>query len=71
MSFTEFPSSFNSCACSLLHALCPRSSGPEYLLVFYLANAGLPVIVINPRKVRDSCAAGQLADDLRGTLSGM
>lgn len=54
-----------------MHCVLEAGSGLEYLLVFYLANANLPVIVINPRKMRDSCAAGQLADDLRGTLSGM
>ena len=38
------------------------SGGLEHLLVSYLAAAGLPVIVVNPRQVRDFArATGQLA----------
>lgn len=61
--FTEFPSLIKS-----LHSLTPTrliveaSGGLENLLVSYLATAGLPVIVINPRQVRDFArATGQLA----------
>src|SRR5437588_10256701 len=61
--FTEFPQLVKS-----LKALAPTriiieaSGGTENLLVSYLATAGLPVIVINPRQVRDFArATGQLA----------
>src|SRR5688572_2233767 len=61
--FTEFPELIKQ-----LHSLTPTriiieaSGGLEHLLVSYLATAGLPVIVINPRQVRDFArATGQLA----------
>src|SRR5207253_5123259 len=61
--FTEFPQLVKS-----LKALAPTriiieaSGGTENLLASYLATAGLPVIVINPRQVRDFArATGQLA----------
>ena len=61
--FTEFPQLLKS-----LRAIAPTriileaSGGVENLLVSYLAMAGLPVIVINPRQVRDFArATGQLA----------
>jgi transposase len=61
--FTEFPKLVKA-----LRSLTPTriiieaSGGLENLLVSYLAVAGLPVIVINPRQVRDFArATGQLA----------
>lgn len=61
--FTEFPELIKR-----LRSLTPTriiieaSGGLEHLLVSYLAAAGLPVIVVNPRQVRDFArAAGQLA----------
>jgi transposase len=61
--FSEFPQLLKS-----LQGLQPTriiieaSGGTENLLVSYLATAGLPVIVINPRQVRDFArATGQLA----------
>ena len=61
--FTEFPELIKQ-----LHSLTPTriiieaSGGLEHLLVSYLAAAGLPVIVVNPRQVRDFArATGQLA----------
>ena len=61
--FTEFPQLLKS-----LRSLTPTriiieaSGGTENLLVSYLATHGLPVIVINPRQVRDFArATGQLA----------
>ena len=61
--FTEFPELIKQ-----LRSLTPTriiieaSGGLEHLLVSYLAAAGLPVIVINPRQVRDFArATGQLA----------
>ena len=61
--FSEFPKLIKS-----LRSLIPTriiveaSGGLEHLLVSYLATAGLPVIVINPRQVRDFArATGQLA----------
>jgi transposase len=61
--FTEFPQLLNQ-----LRSLTPTriileaSGGIEHLLVSYLATAGFPVIVINPRQVRDFArATGQLA----------
>ena len=61
--FTEFPKLIKS-----LRSLAPTriiveaSGGLENLLVSYLASAGLPVIVINPRQARDFArATGQLA----------
>ena len=61
--FTEFATLIKQ-----LRSLTPTriileaSGGLEQLLVSYLATAGLPVIVINPRQVRDFArATGQLA----------
>jgi transposase len=61
--FTEFPQllkhlqSFNP-----TRIIVEASGGVENLLVSYLAAAGLPVIVFNPRQVRDFArATGQLA----------
>lgn len=61
--FSEFPRLIKS-----LRSLTPTriileaSGGLEHLLVSYLATAGLPVIVINPRQARDFArATGQLA----------
>jgi transposase len=61
--FSEFPQLLKT-----LRALNPKriiieaSGGLENLLVSQLATAGLPVIVINPRQVRDFArATGQLA----------
>jgi transposase len=61
--FTDFPQLLKQ-----LQALTPTriileaSGGLENLVVSYLAAAGLPVIVINPRQVRDFArATGQLA----------
>ena len=61
--FTEFPQLIKQ-----LRSLMPTriiveaSGGLEHLLVSYLATTGLPVIVINPRQVRDFArATGQLA----------
>jgi len=61
--FTEFPQLLER-----LQALTPSriiieaSGGTENLLVSYLATNGLPVIVVNPRQVRDFArATGQLA----------
>lgn len=61
--FTAFPEIIKA-----LRSLTPTrivleaSGGLENLLVSYLAAAGLPVIVINPRQARDFArAAGQLA----------
>lgn len=61
--FTEFPQLLQT-----LRSLTPTriiieaSGGTENLLVSYLATNGLPVIVVNPRQVRDFArATGQLA----------
>ncbi len=61
--FSEFPTLLK-----LLRSLNPTriiveaSGGVENLLVSYLATAGLPLIVVNPRQVRDFArATGQLA----------
>lgn len=61
--FIEFPELIKR-----LRSLTPTriiieaSGGLEHLLVSYLAAAGLPVIVVNPRQVRDFArATGQLA----------
>lgn len=61
--FTEFPKLIKQ-----LHSLTPTriileaSGGLENLLLSYLAMVGLPVIVVNPRQVRDFArATGQLA----------
>lgn len=61
--FTEFPQLLKSL--KLLQPtriIIEASGGTENLLVSYLAAAGLPVIVVNPRQVRDFArATGQLA----------
>ena len=61
--FTEFPQLLKSLrAVAPTRIILEASGGVENLLVSYLATAGLPVIVINPRQVRDFArATGQLA----------
>jgi transposase len=61
--FTEFPQLLKSLrALTPIRIIIEASGGTENLLVSYLATNGLPVIVINPRQVRDFArATGQLA----------
>src|SRR6185503_19219739 len=61
--FTEFPQLVKSLsALQPTRIIIEASGGVENLLVSYLAAAGLPVIVVNPRQVRDFArATGQLA----------
>lgn len=61
--FTEFPQLVKSLlALQPTRIIVEASGGVENLLVSYLAAAGLPVIVVNPRQVRDFArATGQLA----------
>src|SRR5712692_937119 len=61
--FTEFPQLVKSLkARQPIRIIIEASGGIENLLVSYLATAGLPVIVVNPRQVRDFArATGQLA----------
>lgn len=61
--FTEFPALVKSLqALNPVRIIIEASGGVENLMVSYLAAAGLPVIVINPRQARDFArATGQLA----------
>lgn len=61
--FSEFPQLLKSlCSLNPTRIIIEASGGLENLLVSYLATNGLPVIVINPRQVRDFArATGQLA----------
>jgi len=61
--FSEFPQLLRSLqALNPTRIITEASGGVENLLVSYLAAAGLPVIVVNPRQVRDFArATGQLA----------
>jgi len=61
--FTEFPQLLKSLrSCHPTRIIVEASGGTENLLVSYLAANGLPVIVVNPRQVRDFArATGQLA----------
>lgn len=61
--FNEFPALVKSLlALNPTRIILEASGGIENLLTSYLATAGLPVIVVNPRQVRDFArATGQLA----------
>ena len=61
--FAEFPALVKSLAAlKPVRIIIEASGGLENLLVSYLATSGLPVIVVNPRQVRDFArATGQLA----------
>lgn len=61
--FSEFPELLKSLqALNPTRIILEASGGVENLLVSYLAAAGLPIIVVNPRQVRDFArATGQLA----------
>jgi transposase len=61
--FSEFPSLLKSLQpMNPTRIIIEASGGVENVLVSYLAAAGLPVVVINPRQVRDFArATGQLA----------
>jgi transposase len=61
--FTEFPQLLKSLVeLTPTRIIIEASGGTENLLVSFLATAGLPVIVVNPRQVRDFArATGQLA----------
>lgn len=61
--FSEFPQLLKSLrSLNPTRIIIEASGGTENLLVSYLAAAGLPVIVVNPRQVRDFArATGQLA----------
>jgi len=61
--FSEFPQLLRSLqALNPTRIITEASGGVENLLVSYLAAAGLPVIVVNPRQIRDFArATGQLA----------